>query len=118
MEQMKQIFGAKEYGFTDKDKEAEELMQSQYLLNLTQKFISDLPEKEKNKLNSNIPKLKKMAFDLIRLVNAYAMKEKLCYYESLFVVDCFYRTVSWDAYKRNGDLKLVQMGKMEDKGYV
>lgn len=118
MNEMKQISGAKECGFTDKDKEAEELMQSQYLLKLTQKFISGLPEKEKNKLNANIPKLKEMAFDLVRLVNAYAVKNGLCYYESLFIVDCFYRTVTWDAYKRNGDLKLVQIGRMEDKSYV
>ncbi|MDI6917980.1 MAG: hypothetical protein QMC80_09325 [Thermoplasmatales archaeon] len=117
MMDMKQI-ETKEQGFTDKDKEAEELMQSQYLLKLTQKFISGLSEKEKNKLNSNIPKLKKMAFDLIRLVNAYAVKNGLCYYESLFIVDCFYRTVTWDAYKRNGDLKFLQMEKSEVKGYV
>ncbi len=117
MVEIKQI-GTQEHKFADKDKEAENLMQSQYLLKLTQKFIMGLPEKEKNKLNSNIPKLKRMAFDLIRLVNAYAVKNGLCYYESLFIVDCFYRTVSWDAYKRNGDLKLVQIGKTEDKSYV
>lgn len=117
MNQIKQI-ETQEHKYADKDREAEELMQSQYLLKLTQKFISDLPEKEKNKLNSNIPKLKKMAFDLIRLVNAYAVKEGLCYYESLFIVDCFYRTVTWDAYKRNGDLIFLQTGKTEDKSYA
>ena len=117
MEKMKEI-ETQEHKFTDKDKEAEELMQSQYLLNLTQKFISGLPEKEKKRLNANIPMLKKMAFDLIRLVNAYAVKNGLCYYESLFIVDCFYRTVTWDAYKRNGDLNFLQIGRMEDKGYV
>ena len=117
MEEIKQI-ETQEHKFMDKDREAEDLMQSQYLLNLTQKFIMGLSEKEKNKLNANVPRLKRMAFDLIRFLNAYAVKNGLCYYESLFIVDCFYRTVSWDAYRKNGDLTFLQIGKTEVKGYV
>ncbi|MDI6641525.1 MAG: hypothetical protein QME68_04340, partial [Elusimicrobiota bacterium] len=77
-------------------------MNEQYLAKILRKFMSGQSEKQQKEFDKNIPKLKNVAYNLTKIINAYAIKENLCYFETLFVIDCLYRTATWEVYKKLG----------------
>lgn len=82
--------------FTDKDQKTEQLMNEQYLPKILRKFLLAQSERQQEEFEKDIQKLKNVAYNLTKIINAYAIKENLRYFETLFVIDCLYRTATWE----------------------
>lgn len=104
--------------YIGEDHKIEQLMGEQYLPKILRKFLLGQSEKQQIEFDNNIPKIKNVAYNLTKIINAYAMKENLRYFETLFVIDCLYRTAAWEVYKKLGNCIVISNQEFRNDGYV